>query len=157
MIKEYEPLYSEDQLYLWLGGLVAVIAFGAMALVIRKEFSYEEQTKKWLIALLLFIVGIISTGTAFFSWLSDQRVGVVKIYTDRLEVGKKELEFGKIKKIDLRKEQEKSMVNPNIVRREYNLLFIEDLEGRMFVISERSYPVREIMQEIKKALQEWKE
>jgi NADH:ubiquinone oxidoreductase subunit 6 (subunit J) len=66
LIKSYQPIRSEDELYLWIGAVVALLAFGAMGFVIRKEFSYEEQSKKWLIALLLFIVGLIASGTAVF-------------------------------------------------------------------------------------------
>ncbi len=157
LIKTYEPAYSEDQLYLWLGIIVGVAAFVAMGLVIRKKFSYEEQTKKWLIALLLFILGLIAGGTAVFSWLSQQRVGVVHLYADRLTLGKKVIPFEEIKKINIEKEQETSFVNPNVVREEYELMFIEDTEGRLFVISEKSYPVRDILRDLRKAVEEWKE
>lgn len=157
LIKSYEPIESEDQLYLWLGALVGVLAFGAMAFVIKKEYSYEEQSKKWLIALLLFIVGLIASGTAFFSWLSQQRIGKVEIYTDHLVLGKTSLDFDQIKKINIKREEEKSMVNPNIVRKEYELLFIEDLEGHLFVVSEQAYPVREVLNELRSAIDEWKQ
>ena len=153
LIKAYKPIDSEDQLYLWLGAMVAVAAFGLMAFVIRKEFPYEEQSKKWLIALLLFIVGLLATGTAFFSWLSQQKVGSVKIYSDHLELGRTTIPFEEIKVLNIKKEEEKSFVNPNIVRKEYNLLFIENLKGQLFVISERSYPVKEILQEVRKAIE----
>ncbi len=156
LLKSYQPIRSEDELYLWLGALVAVMAFGAMAFVIRKEFSYEEQSKKWLIALLLFIVGLISTGTAFFSWMSQQRMGKVEVYSDHLVLGKTNLPFDQIKRINIQKEQEKSFVNPAIVRKEYQLLFVEDLKGRVYVVSEEAYPVREVMKEMRKAIDEWK-
>lgn len=157
LIKSYRPVHSEDELYLWLGVLVAVLAFGAMAFVIRKEFSYEEQSKKWLIALLLFILGLISTGTALFSWLSQQRVGKVEVYSDHLVIGKTDIPFDQIKRINIQKDEEKSFVNPNIVRKEYNLLFVEDLSGQLYVVSEEAYPVREMMKEIRQAIEEWKE
>jgi hypothetical protein len=156
LVKAYEPVQSEDELYLWLGGLVAVLAFGAMAFVIRREFSYEEHSKKWLIALLLFIVGIIASGTAVFSWLSQQRLGKVEIYSDHLVLGKTEIPFDQIKRINIEKEQEKSFVNPNIVEKEYELMFVEDLQGRLYVVSEEAYPVREVLRELRQAIDEWK-
>lgn len=156
LIKLYKPVHSEDELYLWLGTLVAVLAFGAMAFVIRKEFSYDEQSKKWLIALLLFIVGIIASGTAVFSWLSQQRIGKVEIYADHLVLGKTEVPFDQIKKVLIEKEREKSFVDPNMVRKEYELLFVEDLEGKVFVVSGQAYPVREMLREIRQTIDEWK-
>ncbi len=152
LIKSYEPAQSEDQLYLWLGVIVGVAAFTAMGMVIRKKFSYEEQTKKWLIALLLFFLGLIAGGTALFSWLAYQRAGVVNIYADHLELGKRSIPFDRIKKIHIEKEKETSFVNPNIVQEEYELMFIEDTEGGLYVISEKSYPVREIMKELKQLM-----
>lgn len=156
LIKSYQPVHSEDELYLWLGALVAILAFGAMAFVIRKEFSYEEQSSKWLIALLLFIVGLIASGTAVFSWLSQERIGKVDIYADHLVLGKTEIPFDQIKKINIAKEQEKSFVNPNMVQKEYELLFVEDVEGKVFVVSGQAYPVREMLQEARQAIDQWK-
>lgn len=156
LIKNYEPINSEDQLYLWLGALVGVVAFGAMTFVIRKEFPYEEQSKKWLIALLFFIVGLIASGTAFFSWLTVQKVGSVKIYSDHVELGKTKVLYEDIKVINIKKEEEKSFVNPNIVRKEYNLLFIQEMKGKVYVVSERSYPVREVLNELRQAIDLWK-
>jgi hypothetical protein len=156
LIKSYQPIRSEDELYLWIGAVVALLAFGAMGFVIRKEFSYEEQSKKWLIALLLFIVGLIASGTAVFSWLSQQRIGKVAIYTDHLILGKTEIPFGQIKRINIEREEEKSFVNPNIVQKKYDLLFIENLEGEVFVVSGQAYPVREMLQGVRQAIDKWK-
>jgi len=156
LIKSYEPAHSEDQLYLWLGILVGLVAWGGVIFVIRKKFAYEEQNKKWLIALLLFILALLASGTALFSWLSQEKVGSVRIYADRLEIGKTEIDFERIKKINMQKEKETSFVNPNIVKEEYNLLFIEDLDGHLYVVSEQSYPVREIMNELRSAVEEWR-
>jgi hypothetical protein len=33
LIKSYQPIRSEDELYLWIGAVVALLAFGAMGFV----------------------------------------------------------------------------------------------------------------------------
>jgi hypothetical protein len=47
-------------------------------------------------------------------------------------------------------------VNPNIVQKKYDLLFIENLEGEVFVVSGQAYPVREMLQGVRQAIDKWK-
>lgn len=155
-IFNYSPVSGEDEWYLWGGLILALLSLGSTIYVLARKFSYDYQNRKWLLAMLLFFVFLMAAGTAVFSWMSYERLEPISLYADRLVIGQKALSFKNIKQIKLEQGQDKSMVNPNIVKASYKLLLVEELSGKVYVFSERHYPVQDMMVQLRAAIEEVK-
>lgn len=153
-IAVFEPMMTEDSQYMWGGLICAILAFSGMLYVFWRKFEYHEQNKKWLLAMLLFFVFLIASGTTVFSFLSYQRLDQVAVYQDYLKIGNRQIPFEQIKQVKLEKSQQKSMVNPNIVTNSIQLLIIEELSGKVSVLSEKNYKVNDIMNTLNATIKE---
>lgn len=153
-IAVFVPTISEDEAYLWGGLICAFLALGGMIYILLRKFEYHEEYKKWIIAMLLFFIFMMSAGTSVFSWMAYQRIKKLALYEDRMTIGTREILYEDIKQIKLEKTQEKSMLNPNIVKNSVQLLLIEELGGKVHVLSEENFPVQRILGTLNATLKE---
>lgn len=129
---------------------MALTTLAGMVFVLSKKVDYDQKTRSWLIALLLFVVFILSSGTSLFSYLTLDKTPVLSLYKDHMMIGSEKVPYANVKQVKIEKGEQTSFVNPSVVTKKYQFLLIELVGGKTYAFSERNYPVNEVLGELKK-------
>ncbi|MFN7117944.1 MAG: hypothetical protein ACK4TA_14175 [Saprospiraceae bacterium] len=153
-LQVYEPTNQSFTL-IWVAlALFVVSAVGAFWLF-RQDTAHRGSQYTGLLGMLVGFIALISLGTGIFGWLATAKTGTVKIYADRIELGNHPITFRNIDNAKVEESRETSWVNPNITKRSVQLLFIADRAGNTYVLSEENYPIKEIINKLRKAIADW--
>jgi hypothetical protein len=139
----YTATESSDQWSIILGLGAVLLGFGGAYWLLRKPVNRERYNQQMLLALLLFMVGLLGLGTAFFSYWSMQRTGEVRLYAEGIEVGNERVAYPAIKTIFFKEDRATNVFNAQAATR-YRFLVIERREGRPLVIPGEFFPIGEI-------------
>ena len=154
------PLYSYDPVnqhysVVWMALAVFVIGMIGAIWLFRQKPTPGSSIYTGLVGMLIGFIALIALGTGIFGWLAMTKNTTVAIYTDKIELGKKEIPFGQLKDAVIETSKETSMINPNITKKSVQLLFISDNQGKTYAFSEEHYPIREMMTNLKAAFTQW--
>lgn len=148
----YEPT-NQSFVLIWIAlGIFLICATGAIWLF-RQDTRLRGNQYMGLLGMLVGFIALISMGIAIFGWLATTKTGTVKIYADRIELGRQLLAFRNIENAVIEESRETSLVNPSITIRSVQLLFITDRQGHTYVLSEENYPIKEIMSHLRQLTQ----
>lgn len=150
-----EPLYTflptntTDSFSFW--GSIAVVVGSAIALVylLRKKSSGDAYRRQMLLAMLVFFALIMAATTAFFSFWSIQKIGPVVVYSEQMETPYGTVAFDDITRAYIEMNGKRSLVNPGATTNSVRMLFIEEIDGKMHVMSEDNYDIDEILAKMK--------
>ncbi|MEL6655714.1 MAG: hypothetical protein AAFR36_04675 [Bacteroidota bacterium] len=140
---EYSP-ESTDRLFLWLGILVALGAFALTYFFLSKKRTGRAHTQDVLVAMLFFFLGLLATGTAFFSGWSLLRQGKVVLQAEQLQIGNNTILYSDINKIYYKRDKQASVFQAVEGTTTINFLVVEAKGGRTYPLSEQQYPIGEI-------------
>ncbi len=150
----YDPI---NQSFALIGVAIAVFVISSVGafLLFRQDTRHRGNQYTGLFGMLLGFIALIAFGTALFGWLATAKTSTVRIYADRVELGKRTLYYKNIENAVIEESRESSWVNPSITKRSVLLLFIADYEGHTYVLSAENYPIKEIMNNLKAAIAAW--
>jgi len=146
----FQPQHTENELGLWIGLIVGAFALAGMLWLLKKKTG--DQNRRLLGAMLLFFVGTISVGTAFFSWLTMRKIGPVSLYADAITTPYGKLPFNKINNIYIKEEKEKSLLQPQGNNKSIRLLVLESKDGKVHVLSDQNYNIQAILGPLKETM-----
>ncbi len=110
-----------------------------------------------LLALLVFFALIIAATTAFFSFWSMQKIGPVQVFETQIETPYGTVAYEDISRAYIELNGKQSLVNPGANISSVRMLFIEEVDGKMHVMSERNYDIDEILNKMKSLVNPKKE
>ncbi len=140
---------SSDQITFWTALFIAVGTLAGLIFLIRRKVDREAYNRNALLSMLTFFAFLIAASTAFFSSWSMKKTGPVSLFADRIELPSGTVAFSNLKNVAIKKEVERSVINPRQSTKEVKLLFIEEKTGKLHVLSELNYPVSEILSKIR--------
>lgn len=145
----YAASGSADSFYMWLGAIVAIVAFGLSVVFLRKKARGRQHTNNVLMALLFFIAGLMGFTAAFFSAWSINKIGDVVLYAEHMNIGNKEIKYQDVRKLHFKEEKASSFLgNPGSGESSYYLV-VETRDAQIFLIPNESFPIKEIRTKIK--------
>jgi hypothetical protein len=152
-IMTYTASDQSDQWSIYLGLAAVLLGFGSAYWLLRKPVSRERYNQQMLMALLLFMLGLLGLGTAFFSYWSYERTGEVRIYAEGIEMGNERIAFDEVKTIFFKEDRATNVFNAQAAAR-YRFLVIEPETGRPLVIPGEQFPIGEIKAKIGEQLKQ---
>lgn len=150
-IATFEPISSSGQMVFFLSIILSITGLAGCIWILKKGGDRSNYNRRMLIAMLLFFVFIIGTGTAVFSGLTLRRTGTVTIYESAIATEQRKIPFNEIRSARIIVDKEPSLINPGQSVRTTKLLLIEARDKSSIVLSEADYPVEKILQSLKKA------
>ncbi len=153
----FEPI-AEGMLSLSYLALTIAIACGAgTVILLRQSVRGRARQNSILIAMLLFFVSMIALGTFIFNTLAYQKVGVIKIYADSIQLGREKIPFAEIENAKIEEAGRISRINPSMMQNQTQILLIARQNGRTYAISSEHYPLKEVLETMRQALRAWEE
>lgn len=153
-LQVYEP---ENQNIALISVALAVFVIGTIGAVwlFRQDVNSRGSQYNGLLGMLMGFIALIALGAGVFEWLSTTKTGTVKIYSNRIELGKHEIAFQNLDNAMIQESKVTSWINPNITKRATLLLFIVDRSGNTYALSEENYPIKTILENLRKATAQW--
>ncbi len=148
----YEPT-NQSTGTIWLAIFIFIASSIGAFMLFRQKNNRTPYTN--LGAMLVGFVAMIALCTAVFSWWAFYRIATVQIYTNAIQIGNDRIDFATLNNAEIRKDEQKSFVNPMIVKNSVLLMLIEQRGGKTYVLSSEHYPVTDIMRKLKAAVTQW--
>lgn len=155
-IAVFEPIYSSNSFWLYTGLVLSLLLWAGFAVVLTRKVDRSQYQRRMLLALLLFLAGITFSGMTLFSGWAVLRTGKVSIYADYLEQGSKRYTFDQIQQVYLQDDKQTSMINPNLVKKNTQLLFVELKAGKLLVLSSEDYETSRIFDTLRNAFEAYR-
>lgn len=140
---------SNDQTYLWLGIIIAIIAFAVCYYFLKKPAKGRTYTTQTIIAMLFFFLGLMASSTAFFSGWNLRRQGNISLKANEMTIGVNQIDYDDIKDLYLRKDQAGSALGLPSKEAANLILIVEKKDGKTFAISSKQFPINEIYGQLK--------
>lgn len=148
----FQPTHQEDQFVLYLAIVLALTGLAGLVVTLRKKGSGDAHNRNMLVAMLLFFLTIISTGTALFSWLSMRKTGPVTITDSAIETPYGKVEFKDVRNAEIIVDRPVRLLPTNSDRGTVKLLIIEERSGKAHVMSEENYDIQRIFGTLREAM-----
>lgn len=148
----FQPTHQEDQLVLYISIILAIVGIAGLVFTLRKKATGDARNRNMLLAMLLFFLATISTGTAFFSWLSMRKTGPVTITADAIETPYGKAAFTDIRNAEIIADQPVRLIPSANSRGTVKLLIIEEESGKAHVMSEENYDIQRIFGTLREAM-----
>lgn len=123
---------------------LALAGLAVMVYFLKNSSDYKTKNRNLLIAMLAFFTFMIAGGTAFFSWLSIQKISDVVIDASTVETGYGKSELRQISRIYFHDDVSRSPINPAIQKKSTRFLIIEEIKGKTHALSEEHFKISEI-------------
>ena len=143
------------------GGLTGTLAFSLAGVLlggvglwigVRKEWKRKDRKAyKPIVALLSFILALLSVGTIVFTLLAREKLVDVVISQDSITTQYGTVGIQAIKNAFIENEIQPSFFNP-VARDTIHLLIIEEMTGKAHVLSSENYDVDGIMRGLKQRI-----
>lgn len=145
----FEPHYSGLSATVLLSAAGMVLGAAGMWVGIRKEWKRKERRAyKPLVALLSFIVILLSTGTMVFTLLAREKLVEVTLTEDALTTQYGTVAVRGIRNAFIETEIQPHFFNPT-ARDTVFLLIIEEMSGKAHVLSSDNYDIHAILSGLK--------
>ena len=152
ILYRFEPIHTNSSITLWISLLFGLFAWGICALLLAKKEEGQNRQRNIIIAMLLFFVGMIGLGTAFFTYWTQQKTGPVVIYNDAIETVYGRVSFSQIKNSNIIAAGNRSIINPDLQKNTSRMLLIEENSGKAHVLSEDNYDIQAILNALRTAV-----
>jgi len=146
----FEPLKSSFFSTTNISIAIVLISLIGMFYLLRTKSIGKHYRN--IFSLLTFFAGMMSFGSAFFSYFHGERIGTVKIESNHLKTAYGDLNYGDIKQVLMKKENKsKSMLAPALGGEYTNSLVVISNKNQYYYFSEENYPVKEMINPIREA------
>ncbi len=132
--------------YWAIGIAILCIVISVFILFLKKQISYNYRL---LLSMLFFFFATTAAGKAYLDELTRGEQGVITIHEKGIAVPQGTYEYAEIRDAFIYTDQQKSMVNPNLVQKTAKSLMIELNDGKRLQFQEAYYPIREIFDTLK--------
>ncbi len=154
----FEAVNSTDYKNFLLSlGVATVLLLVSILLYARRKKSSWGKNRMLAAAMFCFFIFLIAGSTAWFSYLSFQKLSAIKIYADSITTPYGASSFEDILKASLEDDEQTSMVNRNITLASTRLLIIEEKKNKTQVISEKNYDVEAVFAALREQIETWRE
>lgn len=143
---------TEDQMTFWLGLIGALATLGVTVWLLRRPSEPGGRNRQMLLAMLTFFLFLIALGVTIFSAWSMYRLGDVTITAQELTIGREAIGLKDIANARIETVDERSLINPSIVKEQSRLLVIYTRAGQTFVLPEASYDVEGILEGLREVV-----
>lgn len=157
ILVRFEPIQDSSGATLWIGLGAGLLGMGLCAWLFLKKEEGASRQRNLILAMLFFFLGMISFGTSFFTYWTQQKTGPVFIYADGIKTSFGKTPFAELKNASITVAGNKSLINPNQQRNGTRLLLIEQHDGKAHVLSEDNYPIEAILNKLRGAVKQWEE
>lgn len=151
-IQTFIPKHTAEWSTFYIALVVALVGLVLTIYFIKKPAESRARNINMLIAMLAFFACIIASGTAFFSWLTVQKVSPVTVDLETVETGYGKTEISKISRLYFHNDVQKSLLNPGIQKGSTRFLIIEEIGGKTHALSEEHYNLGEIYKHLKEKM-----
>ena len=104
--------------------------------------------------MLFFFFGLTAFGKAYFTRLTTGKIGPVSLYTEGISTPNGDVALADIEDAFIYTDQQKSLINPNIVQKSARTLCIEKKDGERIFLQERFYPIEVIFAELREQVKQ---
>lgn len=157
-IETFAAVRSADEMALWVSLLLGLAAIVATVLLLRRKSGDSRQRNLTvLLAMLAFFGAMISLSTAFFSAWSMKKTGPVHLYDNAIETPYGRVALDGIGRVYMQEEGRGSLIGGKASGKRIKLLMIEEVGGKMHVLSEENYDINRIVGRLKEAQERKKE
>ncbi len=157
ILKRFEPAHGNSSFMLWGTILAGLLFLGLCTWLLLKKEEGQKRQLNIILAMLFFFLGMISFGTSFFTFWTQQKTGPVILYAEAVETVYGKVAFAQIKNASITTMGNKSRINPQQQRGGSRLLLLEENSGKAHVLSEDNYDIQLIYNAIKSAIKKWEE
>lgn len=154
IITTFEASTNQDQFFIWISLAVILISAAAGAFLLLKKPANLNYNMRMLLAMLCFFSFIIAAGTLVFSFLTQQKLSPVVLYTNAIETPYGQASFENISDVYFEKNPRKTVFGAS-KDENYRLLIIEEKGKKGHLLSEANYPINQIAGELKEAMRSW--
>ncbi|KAA3633923.1 MAG: hypothetical protein DWQ02_12325 [Bacteroidetes bacterium] len=143
------PTNTSDNFSFW-GSLIVVLLSGvALYFLFKRKSTGDAYRRQMMVAMLVFFALIIAATTAFFSFWSIKKISPVTLYEDRIETSYGAAQYDEILRAYIEMNGKRSLVSPGTTINNVRMLFIEETDGRMHVLSEENYDIDQILNKMR--------
>lgn len=153
----FDSVNTSDNNSFWGSLIVAVVAGIGLYFILRQKNTGDAYRRQMLIAMLAFFAMIMAAGTAFFSFWSMQKTGPVYVYENSIVTPYGEAKYANISKAYIEMNNQQALLNPGNTTSSVRMLFLEERDGKMHVLSEDNYEIDKILKEIRTQASQKKE
>lgn len=157
ILYSFDPNHGNSNTTLWVAIIITLISLAILIFLLRRKVDYEKRNQNLLIAMLTFFVFLIATGTSFFSFWEQQKIGPVLIFENAISTPYGKADFQNIRNAHIEVTRQKSWVNPQQGKNAVQLLIIEEKNKKVHVLSELNYDIITILGSLRETIGKWKE
>lgn len=156
LISRYEPISPNFFQSINAMFLMAIIAFALAGFLLwkGKSIAYNYRT---LLAMLIFFVGTIALGNAFFMKMTRGPLADFEIYENGVVNGNGRFSYESFEDAYLYTEEQPSLINPQAIQQRLKVLIIELKDGERLTFTEKNYPIESILADIQEAYARFRE
>lgn len=152
----FEPENSSNYILAISCSIIAIASIIGLVIYNRKQqktserkVSSDARRFQPLISLGLFFLFLICLTTAFFSWLTTQKITKVTITDTFIETPYGKTDWDNIQRIYIHEDQKVAPFSGRSVGEKTKILMIIEIEGKTHALSELNYDLNEIGKAIK--------
>lgn len=139
----FEPFkHATDWVLIWTAVLIGLMLFIAYAV---KKYANLDTTRRNIVTMVCFFIGIIAAGTAVFRLISMWKLKPVQIYTNRIETPYGTAPLNNIRDFYIKIEMRTKPMNPNAVTDSSRYFFLLERNDKTHVLSEGDYQIDSIL------------
>ncbi len=132
--------------------LLAIALIGLAIYLSKKEVGYKNRNLKNLVFLMSLFGIMICMSVAIFSLLNQRHLQAVELSQMHLKIEGEEIPLKELKRVYLKQDFQSSHLSPQIIRDTTYLLVVEERAGKIYVLSDNNYPVKEMVVSINEAM-----
>lgn len=144
-----KPLYTFEpfkQSIDWVVVLtLALVLLMLFVSFLVKKYSKLDVTRRNIVNMVCFFIGIIAAGTAVFRLISLWKLKPVQIYTNRIETPYGTAQLNNIRDFYIKTEMRTKPMNPNAVTDSSRYFFLLERNDKTHVLSEGDYQIDSIL------------
>lgn len=144
-----KPLYTFEpfkQSIDWVVVLtLALVLLMLFVSFLVKKYSKLDVTRRNIVNMVCFFIGIIAAGTAVFRLISLWKLKPVEIYAKRIETPYGTAQLNNIRDFYIKTEMRTKPMNPNAVTDSSRYFFLLERNDKTHVLSEGDYQIDSIL------------
>ena len=142
-IYTFEPFkQSTDWVLVITVSLIIGMILGTWLL---NKYVQLDTTRRNIIIMVCFFVGIIAAGTALFRLISLWKLKPVQIYNNRIETPYGTAQFNNIRDFYVKIERHYKPMNPEVVTDSARYFFLIERNDKTHVLSEGDYAIDSVL------------
>lgn len=149
------PVKDYTSLILLIIAMIFLLIF--LYLLQNKKITKFKSGYRQIGLLLGGLLGLITLATTLFTVWNFQTIQPIKLYESYMETAQGKTPYKTIKRAGIFNDQEKSLINSQVVIRNDNILVIEKRDKKVMLFAEENYDLQELVKRIQLQIEKSKE